>query len=206
MSAGIVEMNFTATSQDRIGPNAILQVIDSVTARLGLDQTQSLFDSAGLQHHLTSRPQTMVSESDVAALQRQLRENFGPELAREISWDAGLRTGDYLLANRIPKLAQVVLRRVPAGLAARVLAKAIGKHSWTFAGSGTLHIQPGSPFSFIIQRNPICSRIQSDVPVCHYYAATFERIFQAIVHPNSRVVEIECEATGGSACVFQITW
>lgn len=199
-------MQLTMTSRDRIGPNAILQVIDSVTARLGLDQTQALFNAAGLQHHLASRPATMVSESDVATLQHQLRENFGPALAREISWDAGLRTGDYLLANRIPKLAQVVLKRLPAGVAARVLAKAIGKHSWTFAGSGTLHIRPGRPFSFIIQRNPICSRIQSDVPVCHYYAGTFERIFQAIVHPNSRVLEIECEATGGAACVFQITW
>jgi len=193
-------------ANDRIGPNAILQVIESVTAKLGGDATRALFLAAGLERHLQQRPSEMVAERDVAVLQSELRKTFGAEVAREISQDAGRRTGDYLLANRIPKMAQWVLKRIPARLAAGVLARAIGKHSWTFSGSGTFSYAPGRPFRFSIAHNPICSRIRSDVPVCDYYAATFERIFCEIVHPNTRVVEVQCEATGAQACIFEANW
>jgi len=199
-------MQASISRRDRIGPNAVLQVIESVTARFGRGATGALFHAAGLSHHLAQRPDTMVSERDVAVLQLQLRETFGPDLAKEIAWDAGCRTGDYLLAHRIPTFAQVVLRFVPASIAGRVLAKAIGKHSWTFVGSGTFRMTPGKPFVFSIQGNPICSKISSDVPVCDYYAGTFERIFRVVVHPNSRVKEVACESTGAAACVFEITW
>jgi divinyl protochlorophyllide a 8-vinyl-reductase len=191
---------------DRIGPNAIIQVFQSVMARFGYGATRRLFASAGLTAHLAQLPQDMVAEHDVAALQLALRQTFGAEVAKEISWDAGLRTGDYLLANRIPQFAQSVLRQLPAWLAARILAKAIGKHSWTFAGSGRFHVAPGLPFVFSIQDNPICGQIQSDQPVCDYYAATFERIFRAIVHRDARVQEVACESMGAPACVFEITW
>lgn len=193
-------------SQNRIGPNAIIQVINALVARFGEQSTNAFFIDAGLERYIRERPGGLVSERDVADLQIELRERYGPLMAREICIDAGKRTGDYLLANRIPRLAQQLLRRIPAGLAARVLAKAIRKNSWTFAGSGTFSVSPGTPFRFFIQHNPLCNRIRSDVPVCDYYAATFERIFQAIVHPRSRVVETECEATGASACVFEVSW
>jgi divinyl protochlorophyllide a 8-vinyl-reductase len=191
---------------DRIGPNAILQVIEAVTAAKGGSACEALFSFAGLSQYLVNRPTEMVSQQDVATLQRALREKFGVKEAKEISWDAGLRTGDYLLANRIPKFAQGVLRFVPASLAARVLASAIGKHSWTFTGSGRFSFAPGKPFVFRIVNSPLCSQIKAEDPACDFYAATFERIFRAIAHPNSRVVETECEASGGKACVFELRW
>lgn len=192
--------------RDRIGPNAIIQVIASVTDRMGRAAAVSLFESAGLGHYIEERPQDMVSEADVALLQTALHARYGLQLAKEISRNAGLRTGDYLLAHRIPWLAQTVVKRLPAAWAARILAKAIGKHSWTFAGSGSFSVQPGQPFIFTIRHNPICSQLQSEVPVCDFYAATFERIFRAIVHPQAHVTETECEATGAPACVFQVCW
>lgn len=192
--------------QDRIGPNAILQVMASVAAIKGRPALEMLFTAAGLQHYLNDRPHEMVSERDVALLQLELRTVFGAQSAHDISRDAGFRTGDYLLAHRIPKLAQRILKVLPASLAARVLAKAIAKHSWTFSGSGTFSYRPGKPFIFSIQHNPICSRIKSDKPVCDYYAATFERIFRAIVHPNAHVKETACEAAGDPACVFELSW
>jgi divinyl protochlorophyllide a 8-vinyl-reductase len=195
-----------AIPRDRIGPNAIIQVVHAVSARFGYGATQRLFSAAGLASHLAHLPHDMVSERDVALLQHQLRDTFGATVAKEVSWDAGLRTGDYLLAHRIPRLAQIILKRLPASVAARVLATAIGKHSWTFAGSGTFHVQRGMPFVFSIRGNPICSAIKSDVPVCDYYAATFEQIFRAIVHRDARVTEVACESTGAPACVFEIRW
>lgn len=199
-------MHVLASERDRIGPNAILQVMASVAAIKGRPALEMLFAAAGMRHYLDHRPQDMVSQADVALLQLELRTVFGSDSARDISWDAGLRTGDYLLAHRIPKLAQRILKFLPAGLAARILAKAIARHSWTFAGTGTFSYRPGRPFVFSIQHNPICSRIKSDKPVCDYYAATFERIFRAIVHPNACVKEIACEAAGDPACVFELSW
>lgn len=199
-------MVVAAIGQHRIGPNAIIQVINALVARFGEQSTNAFFIDAGLERYIRERPGNMVSEHDVAELQIELRERYGPPMAREICRDAGKRTGDYLLAHRIPRLAQQLLRLMPAGLAARLLARAISKHSWTFAGSGTFTVLPGTPFRFSIRHNPLCNRIRSDVPVCDYYAATFERIFQATVHPGSRVIETECEATGASACVFEVSW
>ncbi len=37
-------------------------------------------------------------------------------------------------------------------------------------------------------------------PLCDYYAATFERLFRALVHPRAVVVETACEACGADAC------
>ena len=85
---------------DRIGPNAITQVIAALKDRVGLASTRSCFEAAGLIDYLESPPETMVSERHVAMLQATLREVLGPALAHEVSRDAGYRTGDYLLANQ----------------------------------------------------------------------------------------------------------
>lgn len=193
-------------SRARIGPNAIVRVAEALVDRVGVEATSALFARAGLSRHLDHPPTGMVDEAEVARLQWQLRADLDPDTAREVAWDAGTRTGDYLLAHRIPKTAQFVLRRLPPFLAARVLTKAITKHAWTFAGSGTFRSSPGKPFVLVIEHSPLCSRIRASAPVCHYYSATFERIFRQLVSERSRVTEVECEAAGGAACVFEVAW
>lgn len=167
---------------------------------------QSCFETAGLTAYLEEAPQTMVSERHVAALQAALRDVYGPAMAQTISRDAGYRTGDYLLANRIPKPVQFVLRLLPARWSARLLANAITRHAWTFVGTGTFSFRPGFPFVFQIQNNPLCRMIQSEESVCDFYSATFERIFSVLVHPQATVVETECKSAGACACIFQIVW
>jgi divinyl protochlorophyllide a 8-vinyl-reductase len=120
--------------------------------------------------------------------------------------DAGRRTGDYLLANRIPGPVQHVLRKLPAVLASRVLLAAIGKNSWTFAGSGHLDIKPGRPVRLTLTDCPLCREATSDIPICEYYTATFERLFRELVSPNAVATETSCHATGAPACVFEIRW
>lgn len=190
----------------RIGPNAIVRVAEALVDRIGSDATAALFTQAGLARHLAHPPTTMVDEVDVARLQWQLRVDLDADIAREVAWEAGTRTGDYLLAHRIPKPAQFLLRHLPPFLAAHVLTKAIAKHAWTFAGSGTFRCKPGNPFILTIEHNPLCSRIRASAPVCHYYSATFERIFRTLVSDRARVTEVECEAAGGAACVFEVAW
>ncbi len=193
-------------SRARIGPNAIVRVAEALVERIGAEATDALFSRAGLARHLVHPPTGMVDENDVARLQWQLRADLDADIAREAAWDAGTRTGDYLLAHRIPKAAQFLLRRLPPFLAARLLAKAIAKHAWTFAGSGTFRCSPGNPFRLVIEHSPLCSRIRASAPACHYYSATFERIFRQLVSHRARVTEVECAAAGGAACVFEVAW
>lgn len=77
----------------------------------------------------------MAREDDIGALQTALFAGLEENEARKFAFEAGFRTGDYLLANRIPKPA---LKVTPPSLASRVRLSTIKMHSWTFAGTGGL--------------------------------------------------------------------
>ena len=190
----------------RIGPNALIQVAHALAAAPGEASARHLFRLAGLAGYLDAPPASMVDELEVARLHRSVRANLGPAQARRVFRDAGQRTAMYLLANRIPRPLQALLRRMPSGLAARVLLRAIGQHAWTFAGSGRFEARYGQPVVLTITGNPLCRGVASLVPVCDYYAATFEHLFRSLVHPETRVIETACEATGAPACVLELSW
>jgi divinyl protochlorophyllide a 8-vinyl-reductase len=190
----------------RIGPNAITRVAEALRRTGGENLERRVFHAARLGGYLGRHPEKMVDEAEVTRLHRALRATLGADRAREVSRDAGYATGDYLLAHRIPRLVQAMLKLAPAPLAAHVLMGAIGRHAWTFAGSGAFAWTPGRPVRFEICGNPICRGAVSDEPVCDYYAATFERLFRTLVHPCAEVVETECEALGADACRFEIRW
>jgi divinyl protochlorophyllide a 8-vinyl-reductase len=193
----------------RIGPNAILQVAGALRAQHGEQATAAVFAAAGLSNHLEHPPESMVDERDVIALHAALRARLSRRDLESVVREAGRATGDYLLANRIPRAAQVLLKGLPAGLASRVLLTAIGRHSWTFAGSGWFDAQPArgrQPLTVSISDCPMCRGVSAVVPVCDYYAATFERLFRELVHRDAAVAETSCCARGEPACVFTITW
>ena len=190
----------------RIGPNAITRVAEVLRARRGEAAAAALFGRAGLLPYLTQPPEAMVDEAEVTRLHQVLRESLGTALAKEVARDAGTRTADYLLAHRIPRPAQVVLKRLPPPLAARALLSAIRGHSWTFAGSGVFHAQAGHPVVLSITGNPMCRGATLTEPGCDFYAATFERLFRVLVHPASTVVETDCEACGDAMCRFEVRW
>jgi divinyl protochlorophyllide a 8-vinyl-reductase len=145
----------------------------------------------------------MIPEGDAARLHHALRLNC-PETAPAMAFEAGRRTADYILANRIPRLAQRILRPLPASLAAPVLSRAISRNAWTFAGSGvfTRH----SPWHFTIVGNPLALDEASDTPLCTWHCAVFERLYRVLVGPDCRCTETRCSAqTGSDRCVFVIT-
>lgn len=190
----------------RIGPNAITRVAEVLLPRLGPGATAGIFERAGLLEYLAHPPQEMVDEAEVSRLHRVLRAALGEPRARDIAFEAGTRTGEYLLAHRIPKPVQAVLRRLPAAWASRVLLSAIRRHAWTFAGSGAFTARAGRPVRLTIQHNPLCAGLASGEPACAFYTATFERLFRELVHPAARVRELECEAMGAPACLFEVSW
>lgn len=191
----------------RIGPNAITRLAEAIAALHGETAVQALFTAAGQRDHLEHRPAEMVDERDVIALHRAGRRQFGLAAFAEIARLAGRLTGDYVLANRIPSVAQRVLRPMPAALAARVLVKAIGAHAWTFVGSGEFGFKPRrGGLLLTIQDSPLARDERADQPLCDYYSETFERIFRELVSRQARVTEISCAATGASACCFDVSY
>jgi divinyl protochlorophyllide a 8-vinyl-reductase len=188
----------------RIGPNAILKVIEALEAGPHAALTRQVCDRAGLAHYLDELPTAMVDEGEVTALHRALRDVLGIERARAIGRDAGRRTGDYLLANRIPPFAQRILRGLPAPLAGRLLLRAITRNAWTFAGSGRFTTAPGRPNRLSIAGCRLCAGEESAEALCDFYGATFERLFQKLMTARARVSEVECQAQGHPACVFEV--
>lgn len=189
-----------------IGPNAVTRMTQALRA-LGDDTLcRRIFVRAGLAHHLAAPPTRMIPESDVAVLHRAAIEELGEARAAEISREAGRLTGEYLLANRIPALAQRVLKRLPRGIAARILVAAIARHAWTFAGSGAFAYAFAPQLTLKLTGSPICREIRTQEPACAYYAATFERVFAEILGPTLSVKETECAAIGAPACVFVVRW
>lgn len=188
----------------RIGPNAITRVAEALNAARG--SADDIFAAAGLAHYLADPPEAMVDERDVTALQQTLRSQLDAETACRVAHDAGLRTGDYLLANRIPRPAQRILKLLPPGPATRMLLKAVGKHAWTFSGSGHFSYTIGRPVSVSIQDCPLCRGSHAETPVCDFYRGAFERLFRTLVDPHTDVTETQCQAMGADACIFEMHW
>lgn len=190
----------TAT-QGRIGPNAILQLLPVIERIGGTDRVTQMLIRAGI----TRIPDgsEMIPETEAARLHRQLRLEE-PEMAPRLAAEAGRGTARYILAHRIPKSAQIVLQIAPPVLSARMLARAIARHAWTFAGSGVFRTD--GPWTFEIANNPIVEHEHSAHPLCQWHAAVFEELYRTLVHPRSRCRETCCRAQGaGNICRFEIS-
>jgi divinyl protochlorophyllide a 8-vinyl-reductase len=189
-----------------IGPNAITQLATAIDRLHGRAITRSVFTRAGQAHHLEHPPAAMVDESDVISLHQSGRWLLGETAFMAVAGLAGSLTGDYILANRIPVAARKVLPRLPDFIASRVLARAIVNHAWTFAGSGRFGCQfTREGVLFTIEDSPLTRDMSSAMPCCHYYTATFERLFRALVSSRVQVSETRCAAAGAPDCRFLVT-
>jgi divinyl protochlorophyllide a 8-vinyl-reductase len=115
-------------------------------------------------------------------------------------------TAAYLLANRIPRPAQWVLKLLPARLAALALTKAIAGNAWTFAGSGRFEGRVAEGAVFTVYDNPLCAGETASAPVCVWHTQVFETLFRALVSPRAAAVETSCRARGDGFCRFELQW
>jgi divinyl protochlorophyllide a 8-vinyl-reductase len=190
----------------RIGPNAVTRLAEALGGVFGPAMLREVFHEAGQDAHLATPPGGMVPEGDVIALHRALRHRLGEPRAARISWEAGRLTAEYLLAHRIPRPVQWLLRILPPWPAARILLRAISGHAWTFAGSGRFRVLPGRPLRLEIAGGPIARAGHTHDVSCDYYTATFETLFRALVSPYARAEETHCGSCGAPACIFEIRW
>jgi divinyl protochlorophyllide a 8-vinyl-reductase len=189
-----------------IGPNAVTRLSEAIAAQLGVERRNAIFARAALMRHVEHPPGRMVPDEDVAQLHMALFIDAGADMSRAIGREAGRLTALYLLANRIPRGAQHILKLLPKRLALRLLLRAIGRHAWTFAGAGRFAVHPGSPVTLTIAGGPVSRHIEADEPACAYYAATFETLLRALICPRLSVLETACEARGDPFCAFELRW
>lgn len=182
-----------------IGPNAVLQYLPVLERAGGPALRAAMLAAAGLS---APPPATgLMPEGPAAALHRAVRA-ARPAEADGLAAEAGRAVADYILAHRIPRPAQRVLRALPPLLAAPLLERAIARHAWTFAGSGRFRRVGRGVFE--IADNPVVRGERADRPLCAWHAAVFARLFQALVDPRLGATETACCAMGAPACRFEI--
>lgn len=187
----------TTTAAGKIGPNAVTQLGHAVTEGLGRGAAQAVFARAGVPQLLDHPPAEMTAEAVPAALYAALWQAY-PADAPTLAADAGRRTADYVIANRIPRVAQLVLRFAPRRLGARLLLEAIRKNAWTFAGSGQCETTCRGGYLISIKDNPLA------MPDCAWHGAVFARLFDRLVAPGTRVTHTACCRHGAPGCRFDI--
>lgn len=191
-----------AEATAKIGPNAILQLVPVLQDATGSDMTKHLLAMAGV-FELPDPAAGLMEEAPAARLHQALRQEL-PEVAPMLAREAGWRTADYILKNRIPAKAQRLLRLLPARLAVPLLARSVETHAWTFCGSGRFRLGATWLPVFEIADNPVVRGETSDVPLCHWHAAVFEHLFSALCGRSWRCVETNCCAQGAPACRFEL--
>lgn len=190
----------------RVGPNAITRMAEAISLIADNSARDTIFTEAGLGAYLADPPTRMVPDEEVALLHATAFALLGVPLARRIGAEAGRRTGAYLLAHRIPKFARLVLPLLPRRIALHLLLQAIERHAWTFAGRGIFAWEAmRDGFALSLADNPVSRKVSAEEPVCDYYQATFETLFQALAGPGIRVEEIACSAQGDPRCIFKVT-
>jgi divinyl protochlorophyllide a 8-vinyl-reductase len=145
-----------------------------------------------------------MPEAPAAALHQAVRAHL-PDRHQDIAREAGIRTADYVIANRIPKLIVWLLPKLPHRLAARLLTNSIQKHAWTFTGSGRFNVLGVNPVRLQIADNPVVRGEEADTPLCHWHAAVFSRLYQRLVRADYVAHETECCANHHPACRFEIS-
>jgi len=181
---------------DLVGPNAILQVIEALVTLSGPDVCDRVCHRAGMPGIVANRPDSMILARDALSLHRAVAAELPKPKADEIARDAGRRTGDYVLAHRIPAPARTILRLLPARMAGPLLLKAICRHAWTFAGDARVTRDTAFPMHLHIHDNPLAMH------GCLWHLAVFETLFHRLVSCDIRVSHAACCAIDGQACKF----
>ena len=190
--------NLSSEPRACIGPNAVLQLEQALLEAGGPDLAWRIFEAAGYAHLLEHRPDAMIDEAIPRALFDVLFNTLSPLRARAIVDRAGRLTGQYILKNRIPGFARVILTLLPPRMAAPLLLKAIEQHAWTFAGSGQCRTQAGPNPQISIQHNPLA------MPECVWHSQVLQTLFQTLVSPHAQIRHRCCEHAGDEICRFDI--
>ena len=182
----------------RVGPNAVIQLAAALDERCGAAVTDAVFTAGEVLAFRRDPPTEMIPQEIAIRAHRALYATLQADEAEAVAFEAGLRTGDYLLQHRIPKAAQWLLQRLPKPMAVDLLLAAIGKNAWTFAGSGRFTARrEGSHVIINLFENPLATN------PCAWHQGVFQRLFERLITARVRVEETQCCGAGASSCRFE---
>jgi divinyl protochlorophyllide a 8-vinyl-reductase len=187
------------TDQMKIGPNAIIQTVYALRAHYGDDEANDLLRRGDHAHLIDNLPAEMVDEAEFHALVHMVQAEIGEAQTASILQDAGQRTADYLLAHRIPRFFQRLVRLLPRRLGLALLLKAISRHAWTFVGSGQ--------FRFHIARQPtihVLVTYPSVTPVAHFYGGTFAHLLHTLIDPHATLQTATSQEASAIDCTYTL--
>lgn len=196
-------MIVAAVHHGKIGPNSIIQTLAALKETYDPIQSYAILACGGAARLAEQVPVNMIDEQEFHTLALALVAQLGPVEAGQILRRAGQLTAVYLLKHRIPLLAQLLLRALPARQSMRILLPAVARHAWTFAGSATFSFgADGAPWAQI--DSPLLrARPALAGAVCNFYKGTFVHLIHALVGRRMTVWESECQAHGDSACAYR---
>lgn len=196
---------------DRAAPvwvagSSIAGVAEVLPMRVGSRAALALFEAAGLLDAWRRPPADRVADEELRRLHQALRDTLGLPVALAVARDAGTRAAEHLLSHHLPRGLQVLMRSLPAALAARLLRRQLLRLAWTFAGDGEVAVSVDARPVVSIRGNPLCKGVHAMEPGCDFVCALLERLYAVLVHPGARVVEVACESCGAPACRFELRW
>lgn len=191
-------------AEPRIGPNAIIQLHRALADRLGPARAREALHVAELDAYAAAEPTAMTPEAEAARFFAVVRARLCADDFAEISAEAGRRTADYVLEHRIPKPAQALLRLAPPRLAARLLARAVSRAAWTFAGGASFALPPVARGQGALAVFEIGDGLMARSGGCAWRAAAFQRLFEALASRDAVAVETACVRSGAARCRFEI--
>lgn len=171
-----------------IGPNAVLQTVAVMEERLGAAVTAAILADAQIARLPSG--EHMIPEIEALRLHRWLSLH-DPMGALVIADEAGARTADYIIANRIPRAVCWLLRHLPAAAAGPVLMAAIRKHAWTFIGAGAFAAK--GAWGFTIDRSAADDSLPPPESLFRWYAAVFTRLYRTLVADGCTCSMVEPE-------------
>jgi len=173
----------------RIGPNALIQTARALEARLGLAEARRLLGLAGMGELVVRDPLDMRDEREFFRLVSFLEAALSRREVIAVLHDAGLRTGAYVLANRVPGGVRLGLRVLPRALRLRLTLAAMASHAWTFAGSGRFAFETRPhPTLRLVHGQPALT-VPDPAPLHAFYRGAFEVLLRALVASGTELEE-----------------
>jgi bacteriochlorophyll 4-vinyl reductase len=170
----------------KVGPNAVIQTRLALIDICGAGHARALFSEAGLVDWFDLPPDSMVSAEPVNRLNMTLFRQLESPVFEMLMADAGVRTGRYILENRIPRPVRRLLQNLPVWLAARALLKAIRAHAWTFAE------MPASLLHRVTPQSSRSAQIRSPSPAAPGTVACSKCCFPGFLESLSMLIIRPC--------------
>lgn len=183
-----------------MAPFVVLELVTAIQEVLGEQALDPILKDA-LLFRMPSVDEP-VREDKAARLHQSLRKMY-PDDAREICDRAGRAAAQRIMETQITKRARSMLSKMPRATGAWLLAKTARQHAWTFAGTGDFVVQ--SEQRFELHNNPVVLAESAGNAVCQFHASLFEELFSTLIHPRLVCHEVNCQAAGDAACVFEFT-